>query len=175
MSDDTVAVHPHKDLPHDTGQEADMDHDRLLALAHEHADVMARIDAADPATVAELTKRRLEIEALLDQTVDGAAEARAKTAALEATDFELRIADLVLPPSTVVVRWSDGSGVWAELTHEEVGQVFDTLKSVVGLQRMSDLPFNNADLPLEVCIRDGEHGHSIEPDGTCTYCGTRPR
>ncbi len=163
------------DTSHHRSQETDMDHDRLLALAREHADLVSRIDSSDAAAAADLTRRRLEIEALLDATVDGAAEARAKTAALEATDFELRIADLVLPPSTVVVRWSDGSGVCAELTDDEVSRVFDALKSVLGLEQLTDLPLNNADLPLDVCIRDGEHGHSIEPDGTCTYCGTRPR
>lgn len=155
-------------------QESDVDHDRQLALAQEHADVLTRLEALD-AIVGEYTQRRLQIEALLDRTVDRAAEARAKATLLEATDFELRIAGLVLPPSTVVVRFSDGSGTWASLTDAEVGTCFDALKDLVGLGRLEELPFDNSDLTLEECIRDGEHGWSLEPDGTCTYCGTVPR
>lgn len=146
----------------------------LRTLAQEHADVVARLETL-AAIATEYTERRLMLEALLDESVDLAAEARAATKALAATDFELRIAGLALPPCTMVVRFSDGSGSWAKLSDDEVKQSHGALVALVGVERLEELPFDNSDLTLEECIREGEHGWTLEPDGRCTYCGTVPR
>lgn len=78
---------------------------------------------------------------------------------------------VTLPFAKVALEYHDTSGVEAEVSEREASGLLNHLSRVLG-DRLVDLPWDNSNDDPTECRSEGRHGIAMEPDGTCTYCGT---